>query len=650
MAGLERHALDLAVLGAAALVTALRPRLAPYLAVLAILFQSGATHWLTSDGLVLAGACAGLAFDRARRRDWPSAADVPAALMALLALDGLALASLLANWDGQGHAVALPATEYFVSRTVLVAALVLLAPRPPDALLPWLRAGAVGALAAGSARLLELAALPVQPLAAALSIHLLGDLTDVGSWNVFAVTMVAGGLMALAAAVVGHASRAALAGWSAVSVVVLMAGATAQSRTATLIVVLLFAGLIAAARGVARRAALAVLPLAFVAAALLPGSSVLDKPVLVQDAVPTGGTPAPSPGTAATPAPTGAAVPQASGVMATAPPFAAPRGLGADWRAVLDQPYYSVVQEIHRPQVAVRGNHVDILVRAGVHTPDVRLRVAIDGRTVAEVGTDRIGSDYGWIVVPIPDGLLTPGRDVAVDLTPVGALDSQSRYISVGGVYGYAPGLTSDALSAGRPVHGDLSADAGAQTGTFLVLLDGELPPLTRFQPPHQAVLDPSLSDRFALWRTAWRVWLGHPLLGTGFYTFGTVQHAYTAAATFAVYDNAHDNFFELLADLGILGPVLLLLVMASAALPLALAAGRARRWEHLALLAVVAVALLSSLTQTWIADSRVAMYFWVSLLVVATAGGPLRNRRWYRPAVGTGLVRRAARALARQG
>ena len=66
---LGRHLLDLAVLSAAAVVTTLRPRAAPYLAVVAVLFPSAATSALKTDGLVLAGVAAGLAIDRARRRD-----------------------------------------------------------------------------------------------------------------------------------------------------------------------------------------------------------------------------------------------------------------------------------------------------------------------------------------------------------------------------------------------------------------------------------------------------------------------------------------------------------------------------------------------------------------------------------------------------
>jgi hypothetical protein len=638
LAVLARHDLDLAVLLAAAAVATVAPRAVPYVAVLAVLFQSATTHWMTTDGLVLAGLAAGLALGRARRRDLPRLGELtPGAVLtamgaaaALLALDALMVASALANRDGPASALAQQATGYFISRTVLTAAVVLLAPRSPEGSLAWLRAGAVGALAAGGARLLEIAGVPVAAALGSAAISLLGDLGDLGSWNVFAAVMAAGALMALGVEAAVPPSRTSSAAWFAVALVVLLAAGTAQSRTALVIVLAVFPFLVAGATGIARRATLAGLAIAFVGMALSPVASILDKPVLVAPGgaaaalpVPTPPatpveTPAPTPATR--PVPTPATSPGATGDRA--PAFTAPRSMPLDWRAVLDRPSYRVDQAADGQRVYARGNHVDLLVRAASRDRDLGLRLAIGGRTIAQLPADRLPAYWGWVVVPVPDGLLARGQPVMVSVDTFGRLDSQSRYISIAGTDGYADELRSSAYSSGRLVTGDLSADAGLQRGTLLVLLNGEAPSMVRFQAQPGTVLDTSLADRLTLWATAWRIFLAHPVLGTGFYTFGSVQDAYSTG-TFATYDNAHSNLLQLLSDLGMLGPPLLLLVMAAAAAPAVRRLWRrGPRWPDLALLGVVAAMLLASLTQAWIADSRVAMYFW---LFAIAAGIPAR-------------------------
>src|SRR5215831_17125776 len=222
VSGLERHAADLAVLAGAAVVAAIRPRVTPYLVVAGVLFQSSATHVMTSDGLVLAGAFAGLAFERGLRGDRPRASDVPLVAVVLLGLDVLMAASLLANLGGPTAGVAGQATFYFVSRSVLLGAVVVLAPRSGGWLRDWISAGAVGSLLVGLARLLELAGVPVQPLAGSLSIGLLGDVRDIGSWNGFASAMLVGALMALIMAIGRPLARPATVFWLAVALVTLV--------------------------------------------------------------------------------------------------------------------------------------------------------------------------------------------------------------------------------------------------------------------------------------------------------------------------------------------------------------------------------------------------------------------------------------------
>ncbi|HXM54758.1 MAG TPA: O-antigen ligase family protein [Candidatus Dormibacteraeota bacterium] len=621
---LARHALDLAVLAGAAAVTALRPRLAPYLVVPGVLLQSAATHLMTSDGLVLAGAAAGLAIDRARRRDWPTPADVPPALAVLLALDALMAASLLANRGGPAQDVAAQSTGYFASRSVLVGAVVLLAPRPAVGLRDWLAGGALGALAVGAARLLELAGLPLPAAARALSISLLGDVGDVGSWNTFATLMVAGGLMALALAIGWPGSRRATALWTTVAAVDLAAAATAQSRTVTVIVLVLLPLLAAAATGRVRRAVVAGAGATFLVVALTPAGSILDKPLLVQAARSSAAAAAPP--ASPLPAPAASAAPAPRSAPNAAPPFRPHPAPDVNWRAVLDRPYYRIDQVLSRPRVFARGNYVTVLVGSPASSPAVRLRVAVNGRTIGEVGTDRMQRGYEWVAVPVPDGLLTAGEDVTISLSAVGPLDSRARYVVVGGTNGVATGVTSRAYSSGRLLSGDLSSDAGVQRGLVIAFLDDQVPAMTRIQPGPQTVLDPSLRDRISLWTSAWRIFLGHPVLGAGFATYGSLHDRYADSALFFAYANAHSNYFELLADLGALGPLLLLLLLGVSGVPLVAGAARAGwrdRWPDLALAAVAATALLASLTQTWIGDSRLAMFFSLFLLLGSNEARP---------------------------
>jgi O-antigen ligase len=64
-----------------------------------------------------------------------------------------------------------------------------------------------------------------------------------------------------------------------------------------------------------------------------------------------------------------------------------------------------------------------------------------------------------------------------------------------------------------------------------------------------------SLSDRFDLWRSAWDMFLEHPLLGTG---MGTFTLRYPALRAFSETSStgffAHNDYLQLLAELGILG------------------------------------------------------------------------------------------------
>ena len=616
----QRHLLDAAVLSVSGLVVFLRPRAAPYLAVLAVLLPSSATSALTTDGLVLAGAAAGLALDRLRRGDWRLAPVPTGPLVLLAALDALMLLSMAWNRD------AAQATTYFVSRTILAGAVVVLAGAAPRVRRDWLAAAALGAVPLALARLLELGGVPLQSaLGDRLSVQIMGDLGQLGTWNIFACVVAVAGLVALGAGLSSARSSTTVAGL-ALAALLLVSAATAGSRTVLVAVLAVLGALVLAAGERRGRAVVGVMAAAFLAASALPGSPLVDKPLLVstRDA------------TAAPPSSDASAGPRpGTGEAASGARFAPPPGLAADWRVVLDQPYYRLDQTFVRPSVRPTGNFLAILVRAGTKTRSVLLRVSVDGAVVGDLSAAELDASYRWVTMPLPDGLLAGGRDVVVSLAARGDLDSQRRYISVGATDALSPAIRTSAFSQGHAVPGDLSADPGHQQGTALVFLDGQVPDLHRPPAGAQRVVQESIADRLTLWRTAWHVFLRHPLLGTGFYTFGSARFEDPEGNLFTPYANAHSNLLELLSDLGPLGPALFLLLLLSAGVallgwpPTTWAAGAGPdRWWRLGWAGAVGIMLVASLTQTWLADSRSAVFFWLLLLAAGATRSPASASR----------------------
>lgn len=79
--------------------------------------------------------------------------------------------------------------------------------------------------------------------------------------------------------------------------------------------------------------------------------------------------------------------------------------------------------------------------------------------------------------------------------------------------------------------------------------------------------LEASKSKRVAMAADAWRIFLDHPVAGTGLGTFETVFPAYDSLFDGKIVTHAHNDFVEALADTGILGGLgsawfLLLLVL----------------------------------------------------------------------------------------
>jgi len=248
---------------------------------------------------------------------------------------------------------------------------------------------------------------------------------------------------------------------------------------------------------------------------------------------------------------------------------------------------------------------------------------------------------YHWEQVPIPDGLVGLGKPVSIGFAATGTVDSSRHYFAIGGIYARSSGYSSRIWTGHSWLQNDLSSDPAIQSGMPLVFLNGSIPPLGYFVAPQGGVIDTSLSDRLVLWRTALIAFIHNPVLGTGFYTFQFVRDQYEPSDSplFYVYTNAHSNYFELLSDLGVAGPLVFLLILL---VPLIEVVRRTIRrsgnqeWMAPALALAILALLLSSFTQTWIADSRVYITAWFIVLVAGSeiALAPIRLESASRPVV----------------
>src|SRR5262249_175333 len=147
-----------------------------------------------------------------------------------------------------------------------------------------------------------------------------------------------------------------------------------------------------------RQALLGCLGLAFVLAAILPGVSVLNKPVLV----PTQAVEAAVPVTAPPPA--------APGEQKTIPEvFRPPAGLTSTWRGLLAHSDYRFDQTFEQPNLLPHGNYLAVLARAASSSSNVHLRVAVNGRVAADLTAPTLRTYYTWIQVPVPDRAISGG-------------------------------------------------------------------------------------------------------------------------------------------------------------------------------------------------------------------------------------------------
>lgn len=602
------------------IVTFARPRLVPYLAMFALVFQSTSTATLTSDGLALAGVLAGLLAARLRA-GWDYRPAGWNGAWAFLALNLLIGASLLVNLRAPQGGQTLLNSEYFVSRALLllgVAALSLNTRRD------WLVALAAVAAVLAALRLVEVAGADVRAVLAPFGVTLLGDVVDVGSWNVFATLLTLALPMALAGAATPSVTPVQTVVGLIAASVIMIGVASAQSRTAAALVVVIIAVLLAVAQTWPRRAAVLILALVFGFASFSPLYSLAEKPLTVA----TTGQPDTKVATAETPlvvVPPGSLAPQSATGDETVLPGFAPRPhlqpIKPDWRSVLDRNYYELQQRVDDPHLYPHGNYLAFLARKGGGN-GVELQVSVGDREITRLTTRDMWSYYRWIIVYLPDDLQIAGPMV-IKFKVIGNADSQSRFFTLAGLNDRAVGISSLFLANNVAITGDLSPDPGIQQGVVAAFLNGQTPDLTPLPPVSQGVvLDPSLADRLALWRAAVRVFAAHPLVGTGFYTFGDVKGQFqNGAALFSAYANAHNNFMELLADLGIGGPLLFLVLLVSAVG----AYWRNRsllvspsEWWHVATLGAVLVMFAASMTQTWLADSRVYLPGLLLLLVLS--------------------------------
>ncbi len=622
----EGRILDVLVFAVAGLLAYRFPRTAPYVAVFSVGLQSTLTHSLTSDGDALAGLIVGLAVTRIRSRRFPSQRVVTYTLLALAAFGLLVGLSFAANVRGpNGHEVAL-GSQYFISRTLLAAFVVILSEQDSDWQHRWVRAIALLALVLSAFRVAEMAGLPLKPMTDTLRIAVISEYSSVSNTNTFAVVAAIGIPFLLAGAGLDdtYAVWQKWGRWLAAALVT-FALASTESRTGVVIMVVVVVSLLLLANTGRRRILILGLALIYLGGSLVPAFSIGNKPVVVSgQAVPesiiaTNEAPiiAPpqlqSPGS---PQPTPQPQPQ--------PGQPALPAIPPQWRSILDRSSYLLEATVPPAATGTRGNYLVFVVRASSRTDQVTLRITVNGSLVAELQPSHMSPFYHWEQVPIPDALADTGKPISVGFATAGNVDSSKHYFAVGGIYARSSGYSSRIWTGHSWVQNDLSSDPGIQSGLPLVFLDGAVPPLEYFVASRGEVIDTSLSDRLVLWRTALIAFLHNPILGTGFYTFQFVRDQYEPSDSplFYVYTNAHSNYFELLSDLGVAGPALFLLILL---IPLVkvlrrtISKSNRREWMAPALgLALIAL-LLSSLTQTWIADSRVYITGWFIVLIAGS-------------------------------
>lgn len=619
-ASADGHVLDALVFIVAALLAYRFPRSVPYVAVFAVGLQSTLTQALTSDGDALAGLAFGLGVLRARSNTVQWRPHTTGALWALAGLNLLVFLSFLANMRGSNGQQVTVGTEFFISRSALATAVVFLSDHDSDWQYRWGRAIGLLALALSIYRLSEAAGLPVKPMTDALRISVLGANGDPANANGFAV--LAGVGIAFLLADAGHSTgRPHVREWVQwlAAAVVTVAMASAMSRTGVVIIALALVSLMVVAATRARRIAIVGLAGIFLVASLLPVFSIGNKPVVVSTAAAPDGTAATDQPPLVAPPATPPTSPRAVKVPTPVLPALQPQ-----WRSVLDRSYYRLEATLPGPTVDRAGSYLVFVGRTGIDAVGVTLRIRVNGTLVAQLRPADMSPSYRWQQVPIPDGLFFSGSPLTVDFAATGNVDSAHNYFLIGGINARSSGYSGRIWTGESYVKADLSSDPGIQTGLLTVFIDGEIPPFNYFEAP-RFVIDSSITDRLVLWQTALNVSLHNPVFGTGFYTFGLVRLQYqpSDSGLFYSYANAHSNYFQLLSDLGFAGPVLFLLVLLIPLVKLSrriVSDGRTRDWLPLAMALALLAFLLSSVTQTWLADSRIYIVAWSVALVSTNA------------------------------
>ena len=278
----EGRILDVLVFALAGLFAYRFPRTAPYIAVFSVGFQSTLTHSLTSDGDALAGLTVGLAVTRIRSRRMPTQRVVSHTLVALAGLGLLVGLSFAANVRGpNGNEVAL-GSEYFISRIVLAAAVVILSEQDTDWQHRWVRAIALLVLVLSVFRIAEMAGLPLKTLTDALRMAVVSEYSNSFDANTFAVLAAIGIPFLLAGA--GRADSEPMwqrwGRWLSAGLVA-FAMASTQSRTGVVIMVVALIILLLFAKTGRRRILVSGLALVYVGASLVPAFSIGNKPVVV---------------------------------------------------------------------------------------------------------------------------------------------------------------------------------------------------------------------------------------------------------------------------------------------------------------------------------------------------------------------------------
>jgi hypothetical protein len=253
----------------------------------------------------------------------------------------------------------------------------------------------------------------------------------------------------------------------------------------------------------------------------------------------------------------------------------------------------------------------------------MRVDVEIDGQPAGRVvgAGDPRGRQYDWYEVPVRRELLDGKQWVTVTARVPDLGREGKGWVGVAGGNFEVEGLRSAFFNGYGYLTEDMSNTRGAQAGTLLIFLNEAWPArIERVLPESGLSLDYSIVERLVWARVALANYAAHPLFGSGFGSLVFRAPPYIGTGpVFVEFVNAHNNYVQVLSELGLLGLAGWLVAVLA---PVSLVAARCwvrRRGRraapfHLAFGGFFAAWALVSLAQYTLTDTRL-FHLWLFYL-----------------------------------